>query len=364
MKILVTTNLNTRVGGPETTFQKGPMRLNGEIIDVSETVEGEDINGNNSWYDDGNGNYYWSGGTFNLAFDVAKCWWLNDFSIQQLWDKGLTGAGIKIAVLDTGVSLPHDGLDIDAGTNCGDITNSQTTFLDIDKDAHGTHCMGIIKAANTAFGITGVAFNSDVFVCKVSADINAATGETDDDIAYIEMGINWAIEKGVDIISISKGFFSDYKNIQPTVQAALNKNILIICAGGNNTATNSYTEIFYPAFYDECLSVGALQQGNIIAGSTITSGRLKLLAPGINIISLSSNNGYKKLSGSSQAAPFVAGIAAITLQYLNENGKQYNTKGIYKLLADAAAPVDGYTAKIINPINILKLIDDGQEVFI
>lgn len=326
------------------------------------------------WYTDNKGQFYSELGLQPLAdtlkikdqlFDISKYWWLNDFKIKELWDKGLTGKGIKIAVLDTGISLPHPDLNITPSTNCNDITDSETYYRDIDKDAHGTHCTGIIKSSNNGFGITGIAYDSDVFICKISKDIDVNSGLIDDDISYVEMGIKWAIERNVDIISISKGFYSDYKKIQPIIKDAFeNKNILFVCAGGNNIGTKIYSEIFYPAFYDECLSVGAIDQERKISPTSITSGRLKLLAPGIDILSTSSNNGYKKLSGSSQATPFIAGVAALTIQYLKEKQKKYNAKGIYELIIDASDPIKDYSYKIINPTNIFKLIDNGKKTFV
>ena len=338
-----------------------------EVFDVPNPSLGK-------WYFDGKGQFYSGLGLQPLEnslkikdqlFDISKYWWLNDFKIKELWDKGITGKGIKIAVLDTGISLPHPDLNINPNTNCGDITDSETHYRNIDNDSHGTHCTGIIKSSNNGFGITGIAYDSDVFICKISKDIDVKSGQVDDDISYVEMGIKWAIEKNVDIISISKGFYSDYKKIQPIIKDAFeNKNIIFVCAGGNNSNSKTYSEIFYPAFYDECLSVGAIDQNRKVSPISITSTRLKLLAPGIDITSTSSNNGYRKLSGSSQATPFVAAIIAMTMQYLKQQEKKYNAKGIYKLMIDASDSVKDCNYKIINPINIFKLIDNGKETFI
>jgi len=137
-----------------------------------------------------------------------------------------------------------------------------------------------------------------------------------------------------------------------------------VCAGGNNDSGTVYSEIQYPAFYSECLSVGSLQQGNIISPTTIISNKLKLVAPGINIYSTSLYKGYKVLSGSSQATPFVAGIAAIAIQYLKSKGKQYTSKGILQLLVDSADPIDGVQCKIVNPTNIINSINNGKETYI
>jgi subtilisin family serine protease len=350
-----------------TTVSEGLVLDLTEVFDVPNPSLGK-------WYSDGKGQVYSGLGLQSLEsslkikdqlFDVSKYWWLNDFKINELWNKGLTGKGIKIAVLDTGVSLPHPDLNINPFTNCSDITDSETHYQDIDKDSHGTHCTGIIKSSNNGFGITGVAYDSDVFICKVSKDVDIKSGQVDDDISYLEMGIKWAIEKDVDIISISKGFYNVYKNIQPIIKDAFEKkNILFVCAGGNNDNSKTYSEIFYPALYDECLSVGAIDQNKKISPTSIVSTHLKLAAPGIDILSTSSNSGYKKLSGSSQATPFVAGIAALTMQYLKQQGKKYNAKGIYKLIIDASDSVKDSNYKIINPINIFKLIDSGKETFI
>jgi subtilisin family serine protease len=342
----------------------------GEVLSGFEfESKAEEVNSLGKWVKDGDGYFYWGNGCSEVtseliqilnyaenAFDITKHWWLQDYHIDNLWGMGLTGLGVKIAVLDTGVALPHPDLNINQDTNCSDITDSRDTQYQ-DIDGHGTHCIGIIKGSNNGFGVTGIAYDSELFAIKVTRDKNI------DDISFIETGIKKAIELGVDIISISKCFYDPSTNIQETIQKAfLEKNVLFVCAGGNQDEGGPYNEILHPAIYNECLSVGALEKGKLVSSSTIISDKLKLLAPGINIGSTYINKGYADLSGSSQAAPFVAGVAALVIQYLRAKNKKYTAKGLHKLLFDASDQLSGYTPRIINPLNILTLIDHETDI--
>ncbi len=331
-----------------------------EITDVPNPELGK-------WFQDRDGYFYWAEGLREAPdtgtgqlFSIDQYWWLKDYGVDKLWEMGLTGAGVKVAVLDTGLALPHPDLNINA-RNCHDVTGSTLGIADISLDSHGTHCAGIIKASNNGFGVTGIAYDCDFYFCKVSKDRPFSSSKISDDITLVEDGIKWAISQGVQVISISKGFLSYWRDIRSTIQSAVNThNILVVCAGGNNDKITKYTELFYPAKYPECLSVGAAGPDKNVSSTSITSAGLHLLAPGVGIYSTVKESGYAALSGSSQAAPFVAGIAALIIQYLRERKQGYTVKGLIALLCSNGDPSGNNPYKIINPLQVIKAINDGQ----
>lgn len=342
------------------------------VLTEGATFIGEEIThvpnpGLGKWYRDRDGYFYWAEGLQEVPdtdtgqrFSIDQYWWLKDYGVDKLWEMGLSGSGVKVAMLDTGLALPHPDLNIHV-RNCHDVTGSALGIEDISPDSHGTHCAGIIKASNNGFGVTGVAYDCDFYFCKVSADRPSSSSKISDDIKLVEDGIKWAVSQGVQVISISKGFFSDWKDIRPTIRNAVDvHNILVVCAGGNHDKITKYTELFYPARYPECLSVGAVGPDKNVSSTSVTSAGLRLLAPGVGIGSTVKESGYAPLSGSSQATPFVAGIASLIIQYLRERKQAYTVKGLMALFCNNGDPSGNNPYKIINPLQIIKAIDDGQ----
>jgi subtilisin family serine protease len=268
-------------------------------------------------------------------------WWLKNFNISEIWSKGFTGKGIKIAVLDTGISYPHPDLELDPEL-FKDVTNSVSGPNDLQ--GHGTHCIGIIKASDNTIGSTGIAYNSLIYPCKITHDED---GDTTD---YLIKGINWAISQNVDIISISKGDPFEDSNLEAVITEADNQGILVVASSGNKTPGYASDHIYYPARYPVTLSVGGIDENNSPLSDSILTGETNIYAPGKEILSTYPNNSFKPLSGSSQATPYVAGICALILEFERRKQpgcKAKETKDI--ILANASVSDLG---KIINISNV------------
>ena len=222
----------------------------------------------------------------------------SDRYIQYLKDNNKT-TSVKIAVLDTGVDVNHELLKgrLVTGYNVYE-KNSNVS----DGHSHGTHCAGII-ADNTPG-------NVKIMPVKVLKDNGSGT-----DLA-IAQGIDWAVEHGAKIISMSLGGQTDNPRTDEMGKAVLRaykKGVLVVCAAGNST---SETSNYSPAGISECVTVASCPADEYRISSFSNFGdEVDLAAPGENILSSVPDGEYDIKSGTSMACPFAAAGAA--LLYIN-----------------------------------------------
>jgi subtilisin family serine protease len=353
MKRIVNCYLNVRVGRPSVNAPSYQYLAPGSELQVDgQFYKGDKIEGNNTWLRDDANNYYWSGGLEKIhepetplaleEYVEDDCWWHKDFSIGKLWSEGLTGEGIKMAVLDSGIALPHPDL-ILSELNQTDLSNSSSGIK--DWTGHGTHVSGIIKASSNGFGVKGLAFNSNFYIAKITNDIHG------DKIEYLIRAIEWAVLKKVDIISISNGLEENNPLLEAAIKNTFANRILVICAAGNRVESSG-NDILYPARYPQTLSVGGVTKGKLMLADTLNTMHTDIFAPGENILSTFLNKSYEKLSGSSQAAPYVAGVAALLLEEARKNNPHYSPLNLKKELLEGADTTS--FGKLINPVNTLK----------
>lgn len=350
MKVTITKYLNVRVGKPSVNAPCYQYLAPGSVLEVDgKLYDGDVFDGVTTWYKDEAGNYYWSGGVINslvpniatTKFDINKFWWIKDFNIEKLWEINPTGSNVKVAVLDTGLSLPHPDLIINTML-LHDITNSQYGIK--DWSGHGTHISGIIKASHNEFGVQGISPNVDLFFAKVTNDV---TGDSPDDLSK---GIDWAIQQKVDIISISKGFQTDNITLKNSITSAIKNKILVVCASGNKI-NNAQVDIDFPARYSDTLSVGGIQENRTQLIDTVNLIQTNIFAPGYEILSTFKDSSYEKMTGSSQATPFVAAVAALLLQIIRENNPSYDAINLKDLIISTSDSES--FGKIVNPLNSL-----------
>ena len=134
-----------------------------------------------------------------------------------------TGAGIKVAVIDTGIDLDHEDLNV-----VENVTFVEETTSGDDDHGHGTHCAGIIAALDNEIGVIGVAPGALLYAVKV-LDVDGS-GYLSDVVA----GIDWAIENGMQIISLSLGTNFDYQTLRDACDRASAAGILVVAAAGND----------------------------------------------------------------------------------------------------------------------------------
>lgn len=229
-------------------------------------------------------------------------WGLTLLGIPQLW-RITKGENIRIAVLDTGCAhLTHPDLR-DAVEKARDFTGSQSGFTDVA--GHGSHVCGVVAARENSSGVIGVAPQSKLLIAKVLDDNGSGK------MAYIVKGIEWAISERVDIISMSLGSSQGHPKLEAACKKAYEAGIFIVAAAGNEGP--SLDTVGYPARYETTVSVGSIDRRRKISRFSSRGRRVDVVAPGDGILSCYPPRGLAKLSGSSQATPFVAGVLALAL---------------------------------------------------
>lgn len=211
------------------------------------------------------------------------------------------GAGVRVAILDTGIDSDHPDL---AGAI--DATRDFTGEGIEDLNGHGTHAAGILAARRNALGFVGVAPECRLLVGKV---LRRDGGGTLDAVAD---GIDWAVEQGAHIVSMSLGAPVGSSRLYEAVHAALARGLILVCAAGNAGALGRRT-IGYPARYGSVLTIAAHDRNGHPSGFSSRGAEIDFMAPGEEIWSTWKGGGFAKLSGTSMATPFAAGVAALVL---------------------------------------------------
>ena len=280
---------------------------------------------------------------------------------DQVWELGYTGAGVVVAVVDSGVNYDH--LDLadhlwDGGEEFPhhgyDIVNNDNDPMD-DK-GHGTHCAGTVLGDGTAGSLTGIAPEATLMCVK------SIRGDGFGGAVNIAGGMEWSVEHGCDLISMSLGMVgagvADKEILRRTCESILDAGIVaLVCAGneGINILQMMYPipnnvrvpascpppyldpdQMANPGPLSCVVAVGAVNYNDVAADFTsqgpvtwqdtefgdyaynpgIGLIRPDVCAPGVGIKSLDYENtsGYTNMDGTSQATPCVAGVVALMLQ--------------------------------------------------
>lgn len=230
-------------------------------------------------------------------------WGVNKIQAPISWNSNLTGKGVKIGIVDSGIAN-HEDLTVAGGAAFTSYTSSYS-----DDNGHGTHVAGIIGARNNSYGVIGVANEASLYAVKVLDSSGA--GYLSDIIA----GIDWCITNNMDIINLSLGSSTSSSALQQEVDKAYSKGILVVAAAGNDgTSSGTSDTVNYPAKYSSVIAVGATDSNNQRASFSSTGSTIEVVAPGVNIRSTYLNSQYVSMSGTSMAAPFVAGDLALLKQ--------------------------------------------------
>lgn len=236
------------------------------------------------------------------------CWGIRAFDLPGTWAKS-KGEGVRVAVLDTGVDLDHPDLarNIVPGMNMIDPNRPPQ-----DDNQHGTHVAGIIAAENNDIGMVGVAPEAKIIPVKV------LDRRGNGNLVDVSKGIRWAVDEGgADLICMSLGSPNPVQEVRKAIQHAQSKGVVCFVAAGNAGRTK---KLFYPAEYPETVAIGSIDENFSRSGFSNTGDGLDFMAPGGRIFSTVPDNWYAILSGTSMAAPFAVGVAALVLSYMRKKG--------------------------------------------
>ena len=271
----------------------------------------------------------------NLAVP-SGLWGLKAIDLSEAW-KVTRGAGIIVAVSDTGVSASHPELKTQMWKNPGETgvdskgRSKETNGVDDDGDGyvddvygwnfvtkknggsdnhfHGTHVAGTIAGLPTS-SMSGVAPSARImdvsFLDKKGSgsDVNGAKS------------IVFAADHGAKIINCSWGGTTKNALVEKAIEYAQKKGVLVIAAAGNDGVNND-KKSFFPSGYapENIVAIGATSNASGWRASFSNYGQttVDLAAPGENIYSLAPGGGHATLSGTSMATPHVSGVAALVL---------------------------------------------------
>lgn len=249
----------------------------------------------------------------------------------------LTGAGIKVGVLDTGFDETHPDFQGRAVTKKSFASNSS----DDDVHGHGTHCIGTACGPlrpNTGPRY-GVAYEAEIFAGKVLGDDGFGTDRS------IIAGMDWALEQGCHIISMSLGAATqlgdapsaDYEQIG---QVCLDAGTLVIAAAGNESRRpGQIATVGSPANASTIMAVGGVDLRLDIydrsCGGLNLGQDVDIVAPGVDVLSTVPGGAYDRWNGTSMATPHVAGVAALIAQ----SDSKYRGWTLWSRLLQLARPL-------------------------
>jgi subtilisin family serine protease len=279
-------------------------------------------------------------------------------------DGGDQRVNVNVAVLDTGIDAAHPDLNVGGGTNC----SSGASFA--DSNGHGTHVAGIAGALDNGSGVVGVAPGARLWAARVLDDSGNGTWST------VICGVDWVTATRTDgdssndvaVANLSlTGSGTDDGNCGATNADALHqaicgsvaRGVVYVAAAGNSDmdAANAV-----PAAYSEVLTVSAIADSDgkpgglgpatgdgpddTLADFSNWGPTVDIAAPGVDILSTAPGGGYARKSGTSMAAPHVAGVVAL---YVSANGGASDAVGVTAIRQTITDPTWGYSVAQSDP---------------
>ena len=235
---------------------------------------------------------------------VDRQWGLTRLDASILQESGADGAGVVVAVLDTGVDATHP--DLQGRVLSGfDVYNPNGDGRK-DPNGHGTHVAGIIAAGRNAQGGQGLASGAQILPVRVLDE----TGYGDD--SDVARGVIWAVAHGAQIINMSLGGEEANTQLAEAVAGAIQAGVVVVAAAGNGGALQGGT--VYPAANPGVIGVAATGGDDRAAWFSTRGSWVDIAAPGVGILSTWPGGGWEFESGTSMASPMFAAAVAVVAQ--------------------------------------------------
>lgn len=276
-----------------------------------------------------------------------QLWPQERLNFTDVWEH-TRGKGVRVAVVDSGVDIGHPQLR--GHVKAYDVTKSGLQ----DCVGHGTAVAGIIGARDMrdkGIPFVGVAPQAEIISVKMAVK---ATGNRSE---WAAQGIRKAVDLGAKVINVSSQS-PDLPDLRQAVRYAQKHDVVIVSVAGNLTDQTKQTpQKSYPASYPGVISVGALSKDGTLAGFSNTVTPVTVTAPGQAVISTWPRDSYKLDDGTSLAAPYVAGTAALVRAF-NSNLNYQQVKQRIESTADGAQ-VQGTGSGVVNPLRAVTTVGTG-----
>ncbi len=235
-------------------------------------------------------------------------WGITRVNAPAAWAKGAMGAGVKVAIVDTGIDYNHPAIaaNVKGGFNAVDEKNP-TDFM--DDQGHGSHVSGTVAAVYNGgsgaggSGVVGVAPKASLYGVKV---LDAEGGGS---YSTIIAGIEWAVKNKMQIANMSLGAPEGTDALHEAVIAAKKAGLVIMAAAGNDSGGPTS----YPAAYPETISITASNEQDGFAYFSSKGPETAFIAPGQEVLSVQMGGGYVSHSGTSMATPHMTGLGALAI---------------------------------------------------
>lgn len=244
--------------------------------------------------------------------------YLDLMNIPEVWNQGITGKGVIVAVIDQAINIKHPDINNNIWVNEDEIANDgldndNNGFVDdyngwnfVDNNnqftlngGHGTHVIGLVSAENNSIGNTGVAYNSTIMAIEGLKTWN-----------NVEQSIYYAVNNGADIINMSLGG-GRVNSIKTALEYAKSKGVVVIASAGNYSGS----EPIYPAAFAQdglAIAVGAYNESfSNKAGNNNNTIYVTAGGEGVSTIGV---DRFMNLRGTSMSSPYIAGIVALMLE--------------------------------------------------
>ncbi len=288
--------------GTDTPAMAADLR---RFVDLLERVELDAIGGVALVPNDSDFNKQWGMRNIGQVVDGVAGVPGVDINIMPGWNVTLGDPDVILAVLDAGMSAHVEiAARMIPGKNvAAEPDNDDTSDVCV---SHGTHVAGIAAATgNNSQGIAGLDWSCQIMPVKV---LTSCSGPE----SYVAEGIIWATDHGADVINMSLQYSTGSTVLHDALIYGYESGVILVAAAGNK----NLTELAYPAKWPEAIAVGAINNLGERWNEAPTLGSnmgsaLDVMAPGVDIWSLSSTSSYKYLTGTSMATPHVAGTVCL-----------------------------------------------------
>lgn len=241
------------------------------------------------------------------ASEIDSCWGVARVGGPSVIARGNRGAGVRVAIIDTGVDYTHPDLR-DAYAGGYDFFSNDADPM--DEHWHGTHVAGIVAARANGTGAVGVAPECRLYALKVCGANGAGS------FSAIVAALQWCVNNGIQVANVSLGSTAHPgQYVENAFNAAQSAGVVVVAAAGNSGTTDgSGNTVTYPGAFASCICVAAVDAKNGRVGFSGSGPRVDVAAPGAGIYSCTPNGGYGTFSGTSMASPHVAGVMALALK--------------------------------------------------